>query len=495
MRFRKASTPAGKTGPGVVRPDTQAAPVCKTRRLSRYSLAAALALFQPALTHAQDHILDPGFGSGGQRVVPFDLGSGNSDRAVKVLRRTDGRYVVVGTASSPTGPRVAITRLTADGALDTSFNGTGRANYEACMEEVTDAALDAENRILVLGNTTTCGTSGSPDGRLMRLTAGGQLDVNFSGGGLRNVQFTTVTDAHERAFALVVRANGEVLVGGGVDLDGTGSAFVEQQSVTRFNPDGAFIQTLPGVSGAVSARVIAGARLLDGGVVWAVSVVSPLSAGSGRIWRMNSTLANDTSFSTFGNKWIQSGGPETGCGTGVQHVPTTIVPMLSTNAAPVTFKVFGFANVNGTLRSWYASVNDAVGGTGLRIRCLTDTIPGDVSALAAAYHSTPGLDDITLAGVCGFFQQCVFRVRLQDPATRDLLELDPGFNGGLPLVLSYQAQAGNEPAGGGRSILRQPDGATVVAGWRRWNTSGDDDFAISRLGVASLLSDGFESSP
>lgn len=495
MRFRKPPTPAGKTTSRVFRPRMLAMSAGEARGLLRYSLAAALALFRPAITHAQDHILDPTFGSGGQRVVPFDLGSGNSDRAVKVLRRTDGRYVVVGTASSTTGPRVAITRLTVDGALDTSFNGTGRVSYDACMEDVTDAALDAENRILVLGNTTICGTSGTPDGRLMRLTAGGQIDSDFSGGGQRNVQFTTVTEAHERAFALVVRANGEILVGGGVDNDGTGSTFIEQQTVARFNPDGAFIQALPGISGSVSARVIAGARLLDDGVIWAVSVASPLSAGSGRIWRMNSTLANDTSFSTFGNKWIQSGGLETGCGTGVQHVPTSIVPMLSTNAAPVTFKVFGFANVNGTLRSWYASVNDAVGGTGLRIRCLTDTLPGDVSVLAAAYHPTPGLDNITLAGVCGFFQQCVFRVRLQDPTTRELLELDPGFNGGLPLVLSYQAQLGNEPAGGGRSIVRQPDGATVVAGWRRWNTSGDDDFAISRLGVGSLLSDGFESNP
>lgn len=455
-----------------------------------FSLALALVAAPiHAAVGAEDHLLDPGFGVGGQRTVPFDLGGNGSDRAVKVLRRDDGTLVLVGTAASASGPRVAVTQLTAAGNLDASFGTAGRVNHDACMSEVTDAALDSSGRILVLGNTTACGTGGSPDGRLMRLTAAGALDVDFSGGGVRNITFTTVTDAHERAFALVVRANGQILVGGGVDNDGAGTTFVEQPSFRWFDGNGANLTAPPsGISTPISGRIVGGTRTSDGGVAWVVRYDAVLSATSARIWRLTSNLVSDTSFASLGFKEIQSDGPETGCGTAIMHRPTSILLMQG------SFKVFGFANVGGTLRSWYANVNDAPGGPGLRIRCLSDVLPGDVSVLAAA-PPRPGDNDVALAGICGVFQQCVLRVRVIPSVGGDFFELDPSFNGGLPVVLTYPAQPGNDPAGGALSVLRQPDGRTVVAGWRRWNTSGDDDFAISRLGRDPLLSNGFEASP
>jgi uncharacterized delta-60 repeat protein len=453
-------------------------------------IVPALVLFAVSTgARADDSLLDPGFGAGGQRTVPFDLGGNGSDRAVKVLRRDDGSLVLVGTAASASGPRVAVAQLTAEGNLDANFGTAGRVNHDACMSEVTDAALDANGRILVVGNTTACGTGGSPDGRLVRLTAAGALDVDFSGGGVRNITFTTVTDAHERASALVVRANGEILVGGGVDNDGAGTTFTEVPAFRRLDGNGGNLAVVPGITTSISGRIVSGTPTSDGGVAWVVGYDAVLSAVSARIWRLTSNLVSDTSFATLGFKEIQSGGPETGCGTAIAHRPTSILLMQG------NFKVFGFANVGGTLRSWYANVNDAPGGPGLRIRRLTDVLPGDVSILAAAPPRAGG-DNATLAGICGVFQQCVLRVRVIPSVGGDFFELDPTFNGGLPVVLTYPAQPGNDPAGGALTVLRQPDGRTVVAGWRRWNTAGDDDFAVSRLGGGGpLLVDGFEATP
>lgn len=459
------------------------------RTIHTLSLALALSAVPCASLLADDHLLDPSFGSGGQRTVPFDLGGGNSDRAVRVLRRDDGRLVLVGTATSASGLRVAVAQLTESGNLDATFGTGGRANFDACMSEVTDAALTADGKILVLGNTTACGTSGTPDGRLMRLTSSGALDTSFVGGGIRNVTFSDVDEAHERAFALVIRTNGEILVGGSVDQDGPGTVSRESPAFRQLSSEGVAMARVLGIITNYSGRIVGGVRNPDDGATWLVDYDANLSATSARLWRLTATLVSDTSFGTFGLKDIQSAGPEIGCGTGFDHRATALVRMQD------RFKVFGWVNVSGTLRSWYANVNDAPGGTGIRIRCLTDVLPGDVSILAAA-PPRAGDDDVALAAVCGVFQQCVLRVRVLPNPGGDFFELDPAFNGGLPVVLTYAAAPSNTPAGGGLSVLRQPNGRTVVAGWRRWNTMGDDDFAVSRLGGAGpLLVDGFESSP
>lgn len=458
------------------------------RTIHTLSLALALSAVPCASLLADDHLLDPSFGSGGQRTVPFDLGGGNGDRAVRVLRRNDGRLVLVGTATSPAGLRVAVAQLTESGNLDATFGSGGRVDHDACMSEVTDAALTSDGKILVLGNTTACGTGGSPDGRLMRLTSTGAIDTDFFGGGIRNITFSTVTAAHERALALVVRANGEILAGGSVDQDGAGTTFTESPGFLRMAADGAAMSQVLGVTSTVPGRIVGGVRNPDNGATWVIDYDANLSATSARLWRLTATLVSDTSFGTFGLKDIQSAGPETGCGTGLDHRVTSVVRMQD------RFKVFGWVNVSGTLRSWYANVNDAPGGTGIRIRCLTDVLPGDVSVLAAA-PPRAGDDDVALAAICGVFQQCVLRVRVLPNPGGDFFELDPAFNGGLPVVLTYAAAPSNTPAGGGLSVLRQPNGRTVVAGWRRWNTMGDDDFAVSRLGRDPLLSDGFEASP
>lgn len=448
------------------------------------------ALSWGASSLAAEHDFDPSFGSGGQRVVPFDLSGGGQDRAVRVLRTSDGGYVLVGTASSGGGFRVAIAKLNAGGNLDTGFGSSGRADYDACMTDVTDAALDGNGRILVLGNTTACGTAGTPDGRLMRVLPSGAIDVDFGAVGYRNVRYTTVTAAHERAQALVLRGNGEILVGGGVDNDGLGTTFVENPAVLRLSAVGAELGTLPGASGSVAARIMAGARTAEDGAIWLIGRDASLASGSGSFWRMTSTLANDTAFGSLGLRSINSSGSETGCGIGDVHRPTAIVPFRG------TFKAFGWMVETATdrLRSWYASVDDAPGGGGYRVRCLTQSLPVEVSIRAAAYNASASNQQLMLAGIClgSEFNQCVLRVRTVSPSAADLLELDPSFNAGQARIIEYTASVGNTPAGGGLAVLRENGGRTVVAGWRRWNSS-DDDFAVSRLlGTDRLFRDGFE---
>lgn len=452
------------------------------RLLTAVRALATAVLLAASLAHAE--VPDPGFGLAGKATVNFDLGGNNSDRAVRLLRLADGRYIVVGEAQSAAGLRVAIARLNSDGTLDTTFDGDGRLTVDACMNQVVDAALDGLGRILVLGNTIDCATAGVRDGRLLRLNPNGTLDSNFAGGGQTSLRFSAVTAADDLAGALVLRSNGEILVGGGaLSVDGRSDA------VLQLNASGGLIARLNGLAiGGADLRVVAGLATSDGGALWLVRRTdASLALGSAYFWRMDANLANFSGYGTGGHKGIVSGGPETGCGTQFEHVPTAVV------ATPGRFRAFGHALVNGVARSWYASVDDAVGGTGLRIRCLTASIGQDVYVLAAAPGVSVSDGNLQLGAICGAFNACLLRARVlaNDP---EFIEIDPRFNGGQPLIASFPAASGQTPAGGAVSAMRQnASGQTVIAGWRRWNTAGDDDFALARFRDEGLHANGFES--
>lgn len=440
---------------------------------------------------AEDDALDGGFGSAaGRATASFDLGGNLTDVAMRVLRRNDGRYLLIGTATTASAVEVAIARFDSEGILDPSFGSGGKLHLDLCMNEVTDAALDASGRILILGNTTACGTAGSEDGRLARLTAAGALDVSFSGGGVRNITFTTVTAAQERAFALVLRGNGEILVGGSVDNDGSGPTHIERPAFRRLDANGNDISNVPGASYSVPARIVAGRSLADDGVVWAVDRDQTLAGGTAVFWRLTSALFNDTAFGSLGLQDVQSGGGENGCGTGINHRPISLLAMRG------TLKMFGGSEVGGVWRAWFASVDDAAGGPNRRVRCLTASLPTGVYGTAAAYQ--PGFDGnrVVLAATCGSAlapRFCVLGLRLSNPANPDLLELDPAFNGGLPLIIDFPHQMSSPgPAGGAIGILREAGGRSVIAGWRRWQNL-DFDFAVARLG-RGLFKDSFETS-
>jgi uncharacterized delta-60 repeat protein len=439
----------------------------------------------------EDDALDAGFGSiAGRATASFDLGGNLTDVATRVLRRSDGRYVLVGTATTASGVAVAIARFDSGGLLDPSFGSGGKLHLDLCMSEVTDAALDGSGRILILGNTTACGTAGSEDGRLARLTAAGALDASFSGGGVRNITFTTVTAAQERAYALVLRANGEILVGGSVDNDGSGPTHIEHPAFRRLDADGNDLTNHPGVTYSVAARIVAGRSLADGGVVWAVDRDQTLSGGTAVFWRLTAALTNDTAFGSLGLQDVQSGGGETGCGTGIDHRPISLLSLRG------TFKMFGGAEVGGIWRAWFASVDDAAGGPNRRVRCLTASLPSGVYGTGAAFHGGFDGNRVMLAATCGSAlapRFCVLGLRLSNAANPDLLEIDPAFNGGLPLTIDFPHHTSSPgPAGGAIGILREAGGRTVIGGWRRWQNL-DFDFAVARLG-RGLFKDGFETS-
>ena len=68
-------------------------------------------------------MLDTTFGNGGTTLV--DFGGGTESWANDLAQQPDGKLVAVGRVHRPVGPHVGIARVTANGTLDSSFDGDG----------------------------------------------------------------------------------------------------------------------------------------------------------------------------------------------------------------------------------------------------------------------------------------------------------------------------------------------------------------------------------
>lgn len=168
--------------------------------------------------------LDPSFAGDGRAVVDF----GGQDAALALAIQANGRMVVAGYAGGdrPADDRqVALARLRADGTLDPAFGTGGRTvtNLPGADDLATGIALQKDGRILVSG-----GPSG--DLRVLRYTTAGQLDRAFG----RNGVGAADSGGRELAADVAVQRNGKIVAFGNTLGAGGPGDFV----AARFLPNG-----------------------------------------------------------------------------------------------------------------------------------------------------------------------------------------------------------------------------------------------------------------
>lgn len=155
--------------------------------------------------------LDNSFGVSGVRTVN-SFGGTRNDTAVAVAIDTSNRIVFVGTTDFTTDKDIWICRLTTTGLLDSSFNGDGEVFFNADggtkNDEATCVAIDSAGRILVGGfsfnpNLTASGTN---DLTILRLTNAGDLDSNFNTTGVAHFHLGT----NDRVTGLAFHSGGRI---------------------------------------------------------------------------------------------------------------------------------------------------------------------------------------------------------------------------------------------------------------------------------------------
>ena len=221
-----------------------------------------------------DGTLDAGF------LLPSStVGASGSVRALAV--QADGRILVGGFFTNFNSVAYNhITRLNADGTLDSLFNpGSGADNP---VYAVAQTFVNGQPKILLAGSFVT--VNGTTFNGIAQLNTDGTADTTFNAGGL---------GANATVFALAVQSDGKILIGGDFTAVNGATNF---NHFARLNPDGSTDNTfnVSGSGASDSVRAIAvqlDGKILIGGVFTNVNGVS-----LPHIARLNSNGSVDTTF-------------------------------------------------------------------------------------------------------------------------------------------------------------------------------------------------------
>ncbi len=187
--------------------------------------------------------LDTSFNTTGKVITDF---AGSHDEARAVVIQADGKIIVGGAGNPASGGFAeffALARYNTNGSLDTSFNGTGKVttNIGTRGEQGKAMALQPDGKIILAGYTDG-GPSTGNDFAVVRYTTAGALDTSFNGSGM---VVTAITNTADEARAVMVQADGKIIVAGGADGD---------FALARYLSDGSLDSTILG-TGSVRTNI------------------------------------------------------------------------------------------------------------------------------------------------------------------------------------------------------------------------------------------------
>ncbi|MES2128830.1 MAG: hypothetical protein V4463_16295 [Pseudomonadota bacterium] len=225
---------------------------------------------------------DTGFGSNGMVLVAVGPGR---DRPNAVQIQGDGKILVAGSSASAIANNrdFGVVRLNADGSLDTSFNGTGKLLVPVGPNNdfANAMALQDDGAIIVAGSSVV---NGFQDFSLTRLSASGALDTSFGSAGKVIVSLGTQDDVINR---VLVQSDGKILAAGvsnnGADNEGAIVRFNANGTLdTSFGSGGKVVLHLSGGPDTFNDALVQsdGKILLSGSIGNALGVVRLNTDGS-----------------------------------------------------------------------------------------------------------------------------------------------------------------------------------------------------------------------
>jgi uncharacterized delta-60 repeat protein len=158
----------------------------------------------------------------GDGLASFDFGPNNTDIGYSLALQADGKIIVVGQTNTATDAEAILFRLTADGALDTSFSGDGIVTFGGggASQTFNAAIRQADGKLLVTGLLNQpSGGSLIVRPTITRYLADGSLDASFGNGG--TVVLTMITGS----LRLALQPDGKFIVS-------------SSSSILRYNTDG-----------------------------------------------------------------------------------------------------------------------------------------------------------------------------------------------------------------------------------------------------------------
>jgi uncharacterized delta-60 repeat protein len=195
------------------------------------------------LRYNDDGGLDTTIGNSG--IVTFDFNLDDTATAIG-LQGTD--IVVGGTVDiGSTNTDFGLIRITADGDI----TGSVRTDVSGLDDEITDLAIDADQKILAVGFSTSRTVTPNSQFSIVRYNSNGSLDTNF---GSRGIVETNLSQLNDRANAVAIQTDGKIVVAGTTEI-GTGQS---DFAVVRYLGEGTDGNGLPTGAGSGGCFIDAG---------------------------------------------------------------------------------------------------------------------------------------------------------------------------------------------------------------------------------------------
>ncbi|MFO1200867.1 MAG: tandem-95 repeat protein [Burkholderiaceae bacterium] len=278
---------------------------------------------------------DAGFGSGGKVTVPF----AGTDQAYRVAVQPDGKLLVAGYSANGGAGDFAVTRLNANGSVDTGFGTAGKLllDFAGGGDGADAIVVQADGKVVIAGTINVAGRS---EFGLVRLNADGSLDTTFAGTGKLQVP-VGAGDAY--AYGMALQADGAVVVAGyAVNAGGFDFAAIRVDANgvhdLGFGPGGTATVSLGGTHASAATSVLVqpnGYVVLTGNTYDTASGVYAFAAT-----RLTNTGALDTGFGDGGVKVVPIGGVnDEGSGAVLQPDGSILIGGLSQSAGQFDYAV------------------------------------------------------------------------------------------------------------------------------------------------------------
>jgi uncharacterized delta-60 repeat protein len=424
--------------------------------------------------------LDPTFGRGGKLTI--DIRGGLTDSASAVAVQPDGKIVLAGTTRETW--EFVVSRLNAEGSLDTSFGGVGKVSTKvgSGQSEALGVVLQPDGKIVAAGYAGTFADSNEKNFAIVRYNREGRLDASFGDNGVVAVDFDPIPGRSSQGNSLALQPDGKILVGGYVFSDAWDFA------LARLNPNGSLDGSLDG-DGKITTSfgsnrsdlAYAVALQPDGKIVLAGYTNEYFCQGDCHdptrfaLARYNRDGSLDSSFGTDGKSVTAEG-----------H--DTRAAVLQPDGKIV---VAGYALVNDYHDSEFVLARHNTNGsldTGFGRDGRTNTSFGEAEASAMALQSDGKL---VAVGSLRRRSYAMGNIPDDDLAVARLNPnggLDPSFGRGGQITTDFASESLDR----GNAVALQPDGKILVAGMSSRPTENcfdcGGDFAVARYYGAGSLS-------
>ncbi len=179
--------------------------------LAGYSIAGGANDFS-AVRYLSNGAIDTTFGGSGTGILNTPFTAGSADSATSIGIGPDGKIVLGGYSKTGARSVFALTRYSADGILDNTFDADGKVTtpISDLDDGISDIEIQPDGKIVAVGYTRPAST-GRYSMQMVRYNVDGSLDSSFDGDGKRT--FTLGTN-HSVLTRLSIQPDGRVVATG-----------------------------------------------------------------------------------------------------------------------------------------------------------------------------------------------------------------------------------------------------------------------------------------